>query len=45
MAGGDAVNTSPHGGALAATAYGSYVAAEFAASVAAQGWAAVSGGS
>jgi DNA processing protein len=31
-------------GARAATAYGSYVAAEFAASVAARGWAVVSGG-
>jgi DNA processing protein len=31
-------------GSRAATAYGSYVAAEFAASVAARGWAVVSGG-
>ncbi|HTR93248.1 MAG TPA: DNA-processing protein DprA [Trebonia sp.] len=31
-------------GARAATAYGSYVAAEFAASVAARGWAVISGG-
>jgi DNA processing protein len=31
-------------GARAATAYGSYVASEFAASVAARGWAVVSGG-
>ena len=31
-------------GARAATAYGSYVAAEFAASVSARGWAVISGG-